>query len=106
MEVVVRHASDTDLDTFRSEVAAFLAQPAHHVLVNYLRKTIGQQTGGHFSPLAAYDKESDRFLILDVARYKYPPVWVKADELFAAMNTKDSDNDDKSRGYVLIARKN
>ncbi|PZF78995.1 glutathione gamma-glutamylcysteinyltransferase [Aestuariivirga litoralis] len=106
VEVVVRHASDTDLDTFRSEVAAFLAQPAHHVLVNYLRKTIGQQTGGHFSPLAAYDKESDRFLILDVARYKYPPVWVKADELFAAMNTKDSDNDDKSRGYVLIARKN
>ena len=106
VDVVVRHASDTDLDTFRSEVATSLAQPGHHVLVNYLRKTIGQQTGGHFSPLAAYDKETDRFLILDVARYKYPPVWVRAEELFAAMNTKDSDNDDKSRGYVLIARKN
>ena len=81
------------------------AQPDHYVLINYFRNALGQQKGGHFSPLAAYDKETDRFLILDVARYKYPPVWVKAEELFAAMNTKDSDNDDKSRGYVLITRK-
>jgi Phytochelatin synthase len=105
VDVTVRHASDASADSFRSEASSYLAQPGHFVLVNYLRKTLGQQTGGHFSPLAAYDKETDRFLILDVARYKYPPVWVKADELFAAMNTKDSDNDDKSRGYVLISRK-
>lgn len=105
VDVTVRHASDANADSFRSEASSYLAQPGHFVLVNYLRKTLGQQTGGHFSPLAAYDKETDRFLILDVARYKYPPVWVKADELFAAMNTKDSDNDDKSRGYVLISRK-
>lgn len=105
VDVTVRHASDTSLDTFRSEVSSYLAQPGHFVLANYFRNALGQQKGGHFSPLAAYDKESDRFLILDVARYKYPPVWVKADELFAAMNTKDSDNNDKSRGYVLITRK-
>ena len=103
VDVTVRHASDTSLDAFRSEVASYLAQPGHFVLANYFRNALGQQKGGHFSPIAAYDKESDRFLILDVARYKYPPVWVKAEELFAAMNTKDSDNDDKSRGYVLIS---
>jgi len=101
----VRHASDTDLDTFRKEASDYLAQPGHFVLANYFRNALGQQKGGHFSPIAAYDKDSDRFLILDVARYKYPPVWVKAEELFAAMNTKDSDNMDKSRGYVLIAAK-
>jgi len=105
VDVMVRHASDTNLDTFRAETSAYLAQPGHFVLANYFRNALGQQKGGHFSPIAAYDKESDRFLILDVARYKYPPVWVKAEELFAAMNTKDSDNDDKSRGYVLISRK-
>ena len=105
VDVMVRHASDTNLDTFRGETSAYLAQPGHFVLANYFRNALGQQKGGHFSPIAAYDKESDRFLILDVARYKYPPVWVKAEELFAAMNTKDSDNDDKSRGYVLISRK-
>lgn len=105
VEVTVRHASDSSLDTFRSEAAGYLAQPGHFVLANYFRNTLGQKKGGHFSPLAAYDKDSDRFLILDVARYKYPPVWVKAEELFAAMNTKDSDNADRSRGYVLISRK-
>ena len=105
VDVMVRHASDTNLDTFRGETSAYLAQPGHFVLANYFRNALHQQKGGHFSPLAAYDRESDRFLILDVARYKYPPVWVKAEELFAAMNTKDSDNDDKSRGYVLISRK-
>ena len=75
------------------------------MIVNYLRKSIGQEIGGHISPLAAYDDDTDRFLILDVARYKYPPVWVTAADLYAAMNTVDSDNDNKTRGYVLIAKK-
>ena len=66
---------------------------------------MGQQTGGHISPLAAYDAEQDRFLILDVARYKYPPVWVTAEDLFNAMNTTDSDNENRTRGYVLITKK-
>lgn len=105
VDVTVRHASDSSLEAFRNEAAGYLARPGHFVLANYFRNALGQQKGGHFSPLAAYDKDSDRFLILDVARYKYPPVWVKAEKLFAAMNTKDSDNADRSRGYVLISRK-
>lgn len=105
VSATVRHASDATLDQFRSEASAYLAKPGHFVLVNYYRNALGQLKGGHFSPLAAYDSKEDRFLILDVARYKYPPVWVKAEELFAAMNTKDSDNQDRSRGYVLIAGK-
>ena len=72
------------------------------MIVNYLRKSIGQERGGHISPLAAYDADSDKFLILDVARYKYPPVWVKAAALFDAMNTTDSDNENRTRGFVLI----
>ena len=63
---------------------------------------MGQEKGGHISPLAAYDIESDRFLILDVARYKYPPVWVTTADLFAAMKTTDSDNENKTRGFVLV----
>ena len=53
--------------------------------------------------LAAYDADTDRFLVLDVSRYKYPPVWVEADDLFAAMNTPDSDNENRTRGFVLVA---
>ena len=60
------------------------------VLVDDLRAAIGQEKGGHISPVAAYDADTDRFLILDVSRYKYPPIWVEAADLFAAMNTTDS----------------
>ena len=105
VEASVRHAADSSLDIFRSEARDYLAQKGHFVIVNYLRKAMGQRTGGHISPLAAYDAEADRFLILDVARYKYPPVWVTAADLYAAMNTPDADNDNKTRGYVLIAKK-
>jgi hypothetical protein len=59
---------------------------------------------GTFPPLAAYDAKGDRFLILDVARYKYPPVWVGAAELFDAMNTPDADNQNRTRGFVLITK--
>lgn len=106
LNVEVHHAADSSVDKFRQTVREYLAKPDHHVIINYLRKAIGQERGGHISPLAAYDAETDRFLILDVARYKYPPVWVKADELFASMNTEDSDNGNRTRGYILISRKN
>lgn len=104
LAVTVKHAGDTSLDDFRATARDYLAKPGHFVIVNYLRKAIEQQTGGHISPLAAYDAEADRFLILDVARYKYPPVWVRAADLYAAMNTPDSANHDRTRGYVLIAK--
>jgi glutathione-S-conjugate glycine hydrolase len=98
----IHHASDTDLDEFRTMAISHLQQKDHFILVNYLRRAIGEERGGHISPLAAYDADADRFLILDVSRYKYPPVWVTASDLFDAMNTADSDNDNRTRGYVFI----
>jgi hypothetical protein len=98
----VHHASDSSADEFRKLASAYLAEPGHFVIVNYLRKAIGEEIGGHISPLGAYDAKADRFLILDVARYKYPPVWVKTAEIFDAMNTRDAVNGDKSRGFVLV----
>ncbi len=102
--VEVHHAEDGGLDAFRASARDYLATKDHFVIVNYLRKAIGQERGGHISPLAAYDAKADRFLILDVARYKYPPVWVTASDLFAAMNTTDSANNNKTRGYVLVTK--
>jgi hypothetical protein len=99
----VRHAADTNVDEFRKLATEAMNTPNRYVIVNYLRRTIGQERGGHISPLAAYDADTDRFLVLDVSRYKYPPVWVEADDLFAAMNTPDSDNGNRTRGFVLVA---
>lgn len=99
----VHHGGDVTLEQFRTMVVKNLEEPGNFVLVNYLRKAIGQETGGHISPVAAYNKETDRFLILDVSRYKYPPVWVKAFDLWQAMATVDSDSG-KTRGFVLVKR--
>jgi hypothetical protein len=104
VEAEVHHAADSSVDAFRTAARDHLGQKGQFVIVNYLRKALGEEKGGHISPLAAYDAETDRFLILDVSRYKYPPVWVTAPELFAAMNTPDSDNQNRTRGYVLIRK--
>ncbi len=100
--VEVHHATPGGLDEFRKLASDYLGSKDHFVIVNYYRKALGQAPGGHISPLAAYDEKADRFLIMDVARYKYPPVWVTTSDLFDAMNTPDPDNDSKTRGYVLI----
>ncbi|MBV9978273.1 MAG: phytochelatin synthase family protein [Hyphomicrobiales bacterium] len=102
VQAEVHHAAQSSVDEFRSLARSYLGQPGHFVLINYLRRMIGQESGGHISPLGAYDGKTDRFLVLDVARYKYPPVWVKTSDIFGAMNTQDSDNENKTRGFVLV----
>ena len=102
VNVTVYHADESSLDEFRRLAAENLAREGDFIIVNYLRTAVGQVGGGHFSPVAAYDEESDRFLILDVARYKYPPVWVPAEDLFSAMDTVDSDSGER-RGFISAA---
>lgn len=101
VKVDVVHASDTDLAGFRKSAIDVVTSQDKYLVVNYLRKSIKQESGGHISPVAAYHEGEDRFLIMDVSRYKYPPVWVKSDRLWAAMKAVDSDSG-KSRGYVIL----
>lgn len=105
VDVAVHHAGAETVESFRTAAAKSLASGDAVVIVNFLRGALDEERGGHFSPLGAYDEKEDRFLMLDVARYKYPPAWVKAEDLFAAMNTPDPDNEGKTRGYVVISRR-
>ena len=91
------------LDAFRRVASAALADPDKRVIVNYYRPGLGQKGGGHHSPLGAYDTETDRFLILDVARYRLPPVWATAGDLWNALNTMDTDAKLK-RGMLVVSR--
>lgn len=59
---------------FRQQAIIAVSSGHKFILVNFCRKYINEKGGGHFSPLAAYNAKTDRFLLLDVARYKYPPV--------------------------------
>lgn len=72
------------------------------LVVSYSRKVLEQTGDGHFSPLAAYDKESDSVLILDTARFKYGAHWTKLPLLYEAMKPIDSSTG-KSRGYALLS---
>lgn len=105
LAVDVRHADGLSLEEFRSVVARNLADPGDYLLVNYQREVLGQSRVGHISPIAAYDAETDRVLIMDTASYKYPPTWVELPMLHKAMNTTDGSTG-KSRGYVEVAAQN
>jgi hypothetical protein len=102
LAVALHRAGEMRVDAFRRIASEALRTEGQFVAVNYLRAAIDQETGGHISPLAAYDSETDRFLVLDVARYKYPPVWVAADDLFDAMNTEAGRT---TRGFVVVSRR-
>jgi hypothetical protein len=97
------HGDGIDLDDFRRLLRASLGHPHDRMLVNYDRKALGQSGGGHISPLAAYHEESDRALILDVARYRYPAVWVPVRDLWQAIRTLDRSSG-RARGVVLVSR--
>ncbi|WP_404790048.1 phytochelatin synthase family protein [Altericista sp. CCNU0014] len=98
----IQYGGDLSLDAFRSTVSQNLKQSGNFVLVNYSRRTLGQEGGGHISPVAAYNADNDRFLILDVSRYKYPSVWVKAKDLWEATRTLDPVSQ-KTRGTILVS---
>ena len=101
LEVVTR-VMDESADTMaiRREIAVNLATGDDYVLVNYARRSLGQQGGGHISPLGAYDEASDSFLIMDVNPNRASWVWVRSDDLIAAMETFDSV---ENRGYLLVS---
>jgi len=95
------YASGTDIDAFRAVAQENLHTRGDFVLVNYERAVLGQGETGHISPLAAYNEQTDRLLILDVAAYKYPPVWVSTQALWNAMNTLDRASG-RTRGFVVV----
>jgi hypothetical protein len=99
-------ASDSTLEKFRQDAIAALKDGNSFLVVNVAREVLGQgeiEGGGHVSPIGAYNAEADRFLFLDVARYKYKPSWITAERLFRAMNTIDTTSK-KTRGYVVVSK--
>ena len=101
--LVVRrfHGDQLSLEQFRQLLRDGLRDRRDRLVVNYLRSGIAQKGSGHISPIAAYDSRSDRVLILDVARYRYPAVWVKAEALWRAMGEIDKDSG-QSRGLLSL----
>lgn len=84
----------------RREIVDNLGRPDDFVIVNYTRTVLGQEGGGHISPVGAYDEASDSFLVLDVNPNRGKTwAWVPAVRLIAAMRTPDRT---ENRGYLLV----
>lgn len=98
---VVHPADRLDLAGLRALVIGAFSDPRSRIIVNYSRKPLGQTGDGHLSPIAAFDDASDSVLLLDVAKFKYPPTWIGLSDLLAAMATTDPDSG-ISRGLVIV----
>mmetsp|Transcript_4394 Transcript_4394/g.7337 ORF Transcript_4394/g.7337 Transcript_4394/m.7337 type:complete len:318 (-) Transcript_4394:344-1297(-) len=78
------------VDEVRADFITAIEEKGGRVFINFHRSAIGQDGGGHFSPVVAYNEDHDAFLVYDVAKYKFPPYWVPAEDMHAAMQTVDS----------------
>jgi glutathione gamma-glutamylcysteinyltransferase len=89
----LKRADSADLATASRGEAVLVA--------SFERAAMGQTGGGHFSPIGGYHAARDLALVLDVARFKYPPHWVSAERLWEAMRPIDAVTG-KSRGWILL----
>eukprot|EP00030_Apusomonadida_sp_AF-17_P000580 a175122_138.p1 GENE.a175122_138~~a175122_138.p1 ORF type:complete len:525 (-),score=170.84 a175122_138:37-1569(-) len=92
------------LELFRAAVISAAQTPSDKsvLIVSYDRQVLGQTGSGHFSPIGGYSRAHDMVLVLDVARFKYPPHWVPTATLFEAMRTLDPTTG-RARGFVVLA---
>lgn len=99
-DVDLHRAGSSTLDAWRAALAES-ARADVVIVASYDRSALGQTGSGHFSPLGGYHHERDLTLILDVARFKYPPHWVSADRLYEAMRAIDPTTA-QSRGWLTL----
>lgn len=101
---VTAYRGDTlSVEQFRETIRGTLSSKDQFALLNFYRPSIGEIGGGHWSPLAAFDVKSDSVLILDVARYKYPPLWVPVTRLYEAAQKVDNTSG-VARGLLVIQK--
>ncbi|XP_028777037.1 glutathione gamma-glutamylcysteinyltransferase 1-like [Neltuma alba] len=97
------HTNQSNIDDFRKYVMRCSASDDCHIISSYHRAVLKQTGTGHFSPIGGYHAGKDMALILDVARFKYPPHWVPLTLLWEGMNYAVEDTR-QPRGFMLISR--
>jgi glutathione gamma-glutamylcysteinyltransferase len=105
----ISKAQELSLERFREIVERMCSdvnprQGNGFLVLCYSREVLQQTGAGHFSPIAAYDEETDRALVLDVARFKYSPHWVQVPLLYQAMCAIDPATG-SPRGLAVVRRR-
>ncbi|XP_031742437.1 glutathione gamma-glutamylcysteinyltransferase 3 isoform X2 [Cucumis sativus] len=102
-KVLAFRTNESTIDDFRKHVISCSSSEDCHVITSYHRGVFKQTGTGHFSPIGGYHAGKDMVLILDVARFKYPPHWVPLTLLWDAMNTIDGATG-LTRGYMILSK--
>ncbi len=102
-EVERVHADSSNLEAFRGALRE-ASRGGTVLIAAYTRAALGQTGSGHFSPVGGYHVARDLALVLDVARFKYPPHWVPAERLFGAMLPLD-ETTRRARGWLALRRR-
>lgn len=101
------YASNITYEQFYSDIfkacSTICSEKRPIIIASYSRKVLNQTGDGHYSPIGAYSPTYNQVLVLDVARFKYPPYWVDVQLLYESMQQIDSDTG-KSRGYLMLKR--
>uniref|UniRef100_A0A914W261 glutathione gamma-glutamylcysteinyltransferase n=1 Tax=Plectus sambesii TaxID=2011161 RepID=A0A914W261_9BILA len=104
-QIYPENSTKGTMEKFRQDLIASATSEDTVLVASYDRGVLGQTGVGHFSPIAAYDEGSDRALIMDVARFKYPPHWVELSLLHQAMQSVDVSTSAPRGYFVMTLRK-
>lgn len=96
-------STESSLGKFRAAIATATTRTDLHVVASFSRKVLGQTGSGHYSPIGGYHAELDLALVLDVARFKYPPYWAPVSMLWKAICDIDEATG-QGRGYYLMSK--
>lgn len=92
------------LSAFRTRLVDAARTPGEpHAVVAYSRAALDQTGDGHYSPIGGVNQAADLALVLDTARFKYPPHWVPIPTLWEATRRVDSATG-QARGLLLFTR--
>lgn len=97
------HRPDTSDATAWRESLHAAARGESVVIAAYDRAGLDQSGSGHFSPIGGYHAARDLVLVLDVARFKYPPHWISAERLWQSMHAIDPTTE-RPRGWITLRR--
>ncbi|KAJ2802418.1 hypothetical protein H4R20_003287 [Coemansia guatemalensis] len=103
-QVVAKRGAEASREEFLRDIKYVTQRVDVFMVLSFSRKHLGQTGDGHFSPIGAYHPETNKALVLDSARYKYPSWFGDVDELYDSLQPVDAETG-LPRGYFLIARK-
>ncbi|CAG8608017.1 5692_t:CDS:2, partial [Acaulospora colombiana] len=101
-DVIVKRADHITKEEFIEDLKKVCSSSDTFMVISFSRQSLQQTGDGHFSPIGAYNIERNMALVLDVARFKYPPYFASVDLLFDAMQPLDKVTN-LPRGYFILS---